>query len=270
MRRRYFKAPVTIVIGIKCKNGIAVVCDSRTTDPTTGIFRDDAEKLHIVEFRDGFNGLIAEAGNADYAALAIEGISKRASAMDMKPDSLAVCAEEAIADLKTRIRKQQEWKSEELRAHFEERSFQLMLASYLDGNPLLHWVGLETGLPHKITKSYYAIGCGADLANFLISKTPYDKCNVAAGSLIAAYAVEEIKRFDNRCGGQTNAAGMRWIASGKRGRVVIAITEEGDSGKKTLNQEAASFADQVKSDIYKKAHDRIDQLLDEHLKKLKT
>lgn len=56
MLKKRYKAPVTIIVAFKCKDGIAIACDSRTSDPQNGLKRDDTQKLHVVTCKDGNKG----------------------------------------------------------------------------------------------------------------------------------------------------------------------------------------------------------------------
>jgi 20S proteasome alpha/beta subunit len=200
------KAPVTIIIGMKCQNGIIVVCDSRTTEPT-GHIRDDAQKLTVVTFADGNQAVVAEAGSAKFSSRAVEIISLLAK--DRKLDhsrALADCSEEALARLKDSIRKQYHGTAEELQKHFDSFSFELMMAHYYNGKPFVFTLDFCLGIAITEKQLHTSIGCGCILANFLLSPLNISQFAVAHGIWTAVYAVEEIKRYDSRCGGLVRSA----------------------------------------------------------------
>src|SRR5437899_7246721 len=63
------KAPVTIIVGIACKNGIVLASDSETT---CGFAKSrDTVKVHFIQFSNGM-ALLGESGNADIASRAID------------------------------------------------------------------------------------------------------------------------------------------------------------------------------------------------------
>jgi 20S proteasome alpha/beta subunit len=96
-RLRKRKAPVTIIIGIKCFDGIVIACDSRTTNET-GHINDNAEKLHVVRFKDGNTAIVGEAGNAIMSSIAIEQMQLLAKDRNLEEyRAVAQCAEDAIA-----------------------------------------------------------------------------------------------------------------------------------------------------------------------------
>jgi 20S proteasome alpha/beta subunit len=200
------KAPVTIIIGLQCVDGILVVCDSRTTDPS-GVVHDDAQKLNVVYFKDGNSGIVAESGNDALSSRAVEmiyALSKGRKMDDYR--SLATCAEEAIADLKNQIRSQYKGTAEELQKHFEDYAFELMIAHYWGGEPFIFTLDFVLGLATLKKRRYVSIGCGWQLADFLISPLDVVEFRTAHGMWTAVYAVEQIKKFDSRCGGITRSA----------------------------------------------------------------
>src|SRR5688500_7849698 len=146
--RKRLKAPVTIIIGLKCERGIIVACDSRTTEPT-GHIRDDAKKLHVIKFQDGNSGLIAVAGSATYGNRIAEMIQARASNQSSENDyrAFAACAEISVQELRNHVRRSNEGATpESLQKIFEDNSFELMIANYHAGTPYLFNLKFEIGI----------------------------------------------------------------------------------------------------------------------------
>lgn len=246
---------MTIIIGIKCAAGILVGCESRTTQPS-GYINDDARKLHRIELADGNSAIIAEAGNAEFACRAIEKISVAAEKTTMSDyRSIAKCVEDSISDFKQEIRKQYQGTAEELQKHFENYGFELMIAHYWQDEPYIFTLNFANGIAIKRDADYSAIGCGAILADFLISRIDLSQFGTAHGMWTIAYAVEEIKRFDGRCGGRTRAALVR-----TKNRSSIAQLYE-DAAMQEAIDEAIAYADKYKSEWSDVARHRIESVV---------
>lgn len=247
---------MTIVIGIKCKGGIAIACDSRTTDPL-GYVRDNAEKLHIISFSDGNSGIVAEAGHAAFSGIAIEKLSKLAQGKRFSDYRvLAECAQQAIGQIRSEIRDQNHGaSSEELRHIFEEHDFELLIANYFASRPYIFTVSLLDGLPCMRTEEFCSIGCGRILADFIIGRLPISGFSLAHAIWISAYAVEEIKAFDQRCGGITRTAVINW----KNNLSISGISEEIPTQE--VMKEAQAFSKLSKENWPQLIEERIDQVI---------
>lgn len=260
-KRKKVKAPVTIIIGIKCHQegsaGIVITCDSRTTDES-GYCDDHAEKLHSVKFKDGNAVIVAEAGHADFSGLAVEQFENSAKNETMTDyRSAAECLEKAIAKLKDRIREQQRGTAEELQKYLSDHPFELMLAYYWDGEPYIFTVQLEDGMPSLKRSDYCAIGCGHVLADFIISRVDMSRgFGTGAGMWLGAYAVEEIKKLDTRCGGKTRSA-LITFDDGKSNAVV---SPDGHPMDEVI-KEALDFAEVQKKNWTHLIRDRIDMVI---------
>lgn len=253
--QKKLKSPVTIIIGIKCLQAILIACDSRTIYPS-GYVDDDAHKLHLIEFADGNSAIIAEAGNAEFSSQAVEMILS--SAADQKISdyrTVATCAEKAVSALKQKVRDQYKGTAEELQKHFENYAFELMIAHYWQDEPYIFTLNFVTGLATKRDKDYCAIGCGQVLADFLISRIDLSLFGTAHGMWTIAYAVEEIKRFDSRCGGRTRAA---LIAT--KGGISNAILYEDEAMQEAID-EAVAFSNESKENWSTTARERIKSIV---------
>jgi len=62
------------------------------------------------------------------------------------------------------------------------------------------------GVAQKRDQLSCSIGCGSILADFLIDGLDLTSFNTAHGMWTAVYAIEEIKKFDGRCGGKTRGS----------------------------------------------------------------
>lgn len=242
---------MTIVTAIKCTNGIAVACDSRTTLPS-GHIKDDVKKLHVVRSKDGHSWLVAEAGNIDLAGRAVELIMRKAGQLEAKEyRSFADCVESAISELKDLIREQFKGTAEELQRHFESHEFSLLVAYYFNGSPLIFSVDFPLGVLRKIDSKSHSIGCGWVLADFIVSRLNLEEFDVTHGIWTVTYAVEEVKKFDGRCGGQTRIGHIQW----KDERSYAALAH--GKGLTETVAEAENFSVEAKANWRKVADDRI-------------
>jgi len=251
------KSPVTIIIGIKCVNGMVVACDSRTTD-TMGHINDDAEKLHVVKFKDGNLAIVGEAGNSVMSSIAVEQILSLAKERSMNDyRAVALCAEEAVAKVKQKVRTQFQGTAEELQKHFEAYAFELMLAHYYETEPYIFTLDSCLGLAAKKDKLYSSIGCGWQLADFIIARLDLSEFGTGHGMWTAVYAVEEIKKCDSRCGGKTRAA---IIATDNAGKSYAEVCKA-DAAMQEAIDEALSFSEASKAQWRKTADARIHDLI---------
>ena len=251
------KAPVTIVIGIACSNGIVIACDSRTTDPS-GVVHDDAIKLNVIFLRDGNSCVVAESGNESLSSRAVEKIYQIAKSRALDDyREFAKCAESAVSELKDEIRKQYKGTSEELQKHFLDHSFELLIAHYFKGQPFFFTLDFVLGLATIKRRNYVSIGCGWQLADFIISRLDLSGFTTAHGMWTAVYAVEEIKKFDSRCGGPTRSA----VIENKNNLSVAGKSEPNDAAMQEAVKEALEFSEESKLEWKQVAQERISNLI---------
>jgi 20S proteasome alpha/beta subunit len=251
------KPPVTIIIGIKCRKGVVVACDSQTTYSTGHVDRN-VKKLHSFTFKDGNGFLVGEAGCVDSASRTKEIIQALAKDRELKDyRSAATCVEDAIKDVKALMRAQMPGStSDELTRHFDMNGFQFLIVSYFNGEPHMFTVDLGAGLATKVNGAYCAIGCGSILADFLIQRLDLSGFDTAHGMWTATYAVEEIKNFDSRCGGRTRAG----LVINENG-LSKAIVCEDDVGMDEAIKEAQDYAKESKLQWIAVANDRIQAII---------
>jgi len=198
---------MTVIVGIKCTDAIALACDSRTSDPATGVGKDNARKLHIIECADGNKAVIGEAGNDTFSARAIEIVKAKAKEVKLTHyRALADAVDSAVSELKDMVRKQYKGSAEELQRYFMEFDFALIIAHYFDETPEIFTLDFSVGVTKRHNQKSVSIGCGGLLADFLLAQISVDDFDGAHGIGTGIYIVEEIKTYDIRCGGQTRSA----------------------------------------------------------------
>jgi len=104
--------------------------------------------------------------------------------------------------------------SEELQRCQEQNNYSILVANYFkDGpevKPFLFTIESTQKLA-KVQKNYVAIGCGAGVAEFLISWFDFSKMQGHEAAVTAAFIIGEVKKFDCYCGGPTQ---VRLLYSG--------------------------------------------------------
>jgi hypothetical protein len=143
--------------------------------------------------------------------------------------------------------------SDEIVRHREQNNYSILTANYFDKG-----AGME---PYLFTiesvqavalqqKNYVAIGCGAGLAEFLISWFDFGKMDSREAALTAAFIVGEVKKADCYCGGLTqiqilcaNAPKTMWFPS-EAIDVIEAGVEKGSKHYKA--QWAASISEIIR------------------------
>ncbi len=231
--KRYRKTPVTIIIGVICKDAIVVASDSQTTEGTAK--RMDAEKIRAIPF-ENTTGILATSGNVALSYRVAE-ITKSKCVKGPLSDvwQFAENAEAALKEVRTALLEPYAGRpAEELDKLCREYEFSLLLADFHGTEPGLFTIDFPPGVAVK-HKRYAAVGCGANIAEFLLKWFDFSKMQLTEAVLTAAFIVGEVKDADSMCGGPTH---LRWIKKGKN--KVIRFTPEIMSQIETRVKEASS------------------------------
>ena len=203
------KTPVTIIVGIICKDGIVLASDSQTSYGTSK--RTDTDKIYPVDFGDG-SVLIAQSGNAELSSRAVEEFEKMAKTAQFddyrKPVEIL---EQSLRALKQNIIHLNLWESNREFADdfFKDldNNFGLMIAYYYGSPPLpyIYIVNFWPGVAAR-QRGYATLGCGSTVAEFILNRSKVSDMNWGLALITAVYTVEEVKKVDAFCGGQTKVA----------------------------------------------------------------
>ena len=216
-RKTKRKPPVTIIIGIICKQTIVVASDSQTTfsSSTGAIQRLDTPKISTLEFNNA-QALVAQSGDVTLSSRAVEILTdmiKGKSISDYR--TVADMAQDAIRKVKEELRVQNlDCTMEQLHEYIRQNElhFELMIAHYHDGKPYIFTIDFDIGIAAKSSHSFIAIGCGSGIATYILSWFNIGQTMNFSHAMIAAlYAIEEVKKVDPYCGGKTRLA---MLASG--------------------------------------------------------
>ena len=196
---------MTIIVGIICKNGIVVACDSQTT--TENVKRPDADKITALKLADK-SILVAQSGDCALAAKAVEVLGKDFTGISFEDyRQPADAAQQAVAQVKRELVQLNNWEDRRdlETAYLSSNPFSLMLAYYFDKIPYLYVLASVPGFASREYK-FAAIGCGATVGEFILSRSGAWELTPEKALAVAIYTVEEVKKVDAFCGGPTKAA----------------------------------------------------------------
>ena len=187
---------MTILVGLICKNGIAFASDSQTSSEPGTSKRTDTDKISIVEFSDGKQALIAQAGDWDSSAFTVEFLEElaRNSALDdyRKPADLL---QDAVRHAKERLANLNNWED---RRDLEQEylcnnPFTFLIAYYFQNQPYLYSLNSVPGFARR-EFNYACAGCGSTVAEFILSRSnSFLQMEVMKGFAAAVYTVEQVK-----------------------------------------------------------------------------
>lgn len=198
---------MTVAIGIVCKDGIVISCDSQTEfERGAPVKRMNANKIYTL----GDNIAIAGAGTVAFVGKAVNLI--RAQYDDLKDkrelsvDNLMGSAEGAIADIHKVYDVDRVKYLYGAEATREIVQMILMVGSveYIKNQQknhlyLLHKIGFS-----EPVNDYATIGSGAAYAEYLLSKYYNPNITLEIGKKLAIYTVKEVEKMDPNVGGPVN------------------------------------------------------------------
>lgn len=197
--KRKRKPVVTIIVGVVCNNGIVIASDSQITEDTRR--RTDAEKIKRVVYQNG-EGLIAQAGDADWSTLVCEHVIDEAA--DCQIDDkwgLAHLVDGETAKVQRRFMEGFDVlgpKAEDFKSIFEQHSFSLMLGHYYEQEPRLYSMHYPGGLCTP-QKNFVTLGCGKDIADYLLSRLYSPQMDHWTAAITAIYVLGEVIKIDAAC-----------------------------------------------------------------------
>lgn len=203
-RRR--ATPVTLLIGIKCKDAVVLASDSQITYGTSK--RNDGAKMEIIGF--GLHPVIvAQSGDVIMSNRFVDILRSMVIKYGNEPKDAAFVAEKASLAMRELRREQREvhfnCSSEELTEIFRKSGADcaILLGFFINKTPHLVSVNLGMATAQIVRYDYEAEGCGAALGLYLLEEIFSRNISQRAAALLAVYIVEMVKRHDAMCGGQT-------------------------------------------------------------------
>jgi len=163
--------PVTLIVGIICKDAIVLAADSQTTKGASKQL--GTNKINIVEFANG-KAAIAEAGSI-LSNVAIEALKNLAKGKQIENElTIAKTAEAAVREvLKGITMHLNPTSSDQDRQNFlqtDENYFELMIAYYFGNKPCLYTIRSPWCVPFPATSYFSTSGIASDLANYILKE----------------------------------------------------------------------------------------------------
>jgi 20S proteasome alpha/beta subunit len=204
------KTPVTIIVGIICKDRIILASDSQTSWSNSK--RTDTDKISRIDFGGAGSVLIAQSGNAELSSRAVEEFEKVAKTASFDNARRPVdVLEDCLRTLKQNLINQNLWeKNREIaNDYFQDISNNFgLMAAYFYGDPPVPYIYIVNFWPGIAARQrgYATLGCGSTVAEFILSRSKISEMKWGMAMMTAIYTIEEVKKVDAFCGGQTKIA----------------------------------------------------------------
>lgn len=85
--------------------------------------------------------------------------------------------------------------------------------------PFIYTLGFESGWTVISSRAFEAVGCGAGIANYVLSGFSFDNMEPDGAIGVMAYTVEMCKNHDGGCGGRTQI-GLLYMDNGSGGQIL--------------------------------------------------
>jgi 20S proteasome alpha/beta subunit len=203
---------MTIAVGLIRKTGKKVICIAADSQTTYGEHskRLDAVKITNIKFEGPHqNVIIAQAGDADNAARTLEILAELAKETEIKDRrTVAELVQQAMVEKKREMRKQQcNCSMEKLRDYIlkHELDFQFLIGHFFKGEPIFYVADFWVGAANAEYSHFATIGTGSLIGNYILQEFYSPEMPFQSIYAAAIYAVEEVKKVDNYCSGDTKA-----------------------------------------------------------------
>lgn len=194
---------MTLVVGIKCKEGVILAADSQISYGHSSQ-RTDTKKIEEVKFAE-MSVLVALAENVANARRFMDIFREQAKdASPTNPDEVGKMSQHAMRSLRNEIREVYgNCGADELNKIIGEQSLNcsVMIALYMNREPHLIKINLLSCLFERVRANYETDGCGGSLADYLLTEhyrsgDSFDFC-----TLLATYVVWQVNQHDRYCRG---------------------------------------------------------------------
>jgi 20S proteasome alpha/beta subunit len=200
------KKPVTLIVGIVCRDAVILAAESETTRGNAKY--QGTHKLHIIPFKSGHRAIIGEAGSAFPAGVCADAVERIASITDVDNEyAIPKAVEAAFREMvkgghgpKMGSRKCQEFHGQ------EDNYFQFLIGYYFNGKPHLYEFSSYYASARKCPRPFAVVGIGGDLAEYLLRPFAVAEMPAKQAMFTAVYVVGEVKNSVAGCGGPTQLA----------------------------------------------------------------
>ncbi len=204
------KTPVTLIVGIKCKDAVVLASDSQITYGTNK--RTDGAKMEVIDF-DGIPVMAAQSGSILFSNRFVDILSGLAAkATVSSADDICILASQAMRTLRNEQREVHfGCTSEELSEIFRKdgTGVGVMLGFFINNSAHLVSINLHHATAQKCRSFYDADGCGSPLGLYLLGEYASPGIPHSVAAILAIYVVELVKKHDAMCGGDTRVAVLR-------------------------------------------------------------
>lgn len=180
---------------------IILASDSRVSIGSS--VQNDVRKIVKIPFSNG-RALIAKAGVKNSSDWVVEYIEGRASSMSIESErTIPNLAEEAVRESMRRLMDGYPGDKAQRLLDFD---CDFIIGFHFNGKRYLYTIGLNSPLAVRCDRDFIAIGCAANLADFLLTGIKPDKLHPVQAVGTAAGVIEMCKLHDAFCGGPTQIA----------------------------------------------------------------
>ena len=203
-------APVTIIVGIICKDAIVLASDSQIT--TGNSKQTDASKIEIVQFQN-MPVMVAQSGLVAFSGRLLEIFEKMAEhkAIGHHRD-VGEVAQSAVRQLRQEIRGQRgDCSMDEVDEWLRRNGLEceLVMGFFFREKPYLYSINLALGVASQFKSYYGTSGCGGNLGQFMLAEHSKPEMDRDFATTIAIYTVDTVKDHDAFCGGPTRVGVMQ-------------------------------------------------------------
>jgi 20S proteasome alpha/beta subunit len=207
--------PMTIIIGILCKEGLIIGSDSQASS-FRGVEVKRSDYTKITQFSEGdFNIVVSGAGLGAFISKFIDKLQEKCKTMRIEGmNQLSDMAEDIMTDIQKRYMVE---KAEKLgftkKTKIQEPLTKLQLPEIPQFAIMLGIARSKGEDPTIYTITPYAVaeraekfdstGSGSAYAEYLLAKLYRDDMTMNQTISLAVYVIEEVKKIDPNCGGAT-------------------------------------------------------------------
>ena len=240
-----------------------MACDSQTTfgQSSKRIETNKISHFTLLDAPPELGVFVAQSGGATLTARVVEILTEKAKSVPFddyrKPAELA---QEAVRALKEEVARLNNWTDrhdwpELIQKYFLENPASIMLAYHYSSDAYLYVLDFSTGF---VTRSfdYATMGCGETVAEFIMARSYDPEMVMNRAVVLSIYCVEEVKKVDAFCGGQT-----RFRMINKRGQPLHFDKPRGRRFVDSVVKTIAEYDNQLKSTWNKMMDEIIDKAL---------
>lgn len=205
------KPIMTLIAGAVCRDGVLLACDSQTTSGDTKSL--ETIKITIVQFGD-LPVLIGEAGFADFSGEAIRIFQNKAlDFVTATRDDIERAATMAVRQVVNDQHEMCKYLSAEEwdRYRTANMDFELLFAYWYDGKYRIFKIRPRSCIVCPAKLYFETAGSGGNLAGLLINEYMKEGMTTDFASLLMAYVIEKVKKYDHYCGGLTRLAAIQLV-----------------------------------------------------------